>query len=719
MSKRKKHSQYGRVLDNMSAVFEESRKSLGRTSVQHILDAAGRVHNADVVSMMKEKYEDMETEPHGLSCARYDYTLKKTRLREKGTEKYLPFAMDKLSDVMPRNEIREFIYHVNSLIMNGGYDDHDSRHVITLGAAIWILDQLTIQEKMDEAQEILLSVDMPGTFLDIPFVVHPAYKISLIEMMTLLLIHRNDGLYEKGEIETPLADEWTLTPVDKRPDASDKPLRMAFESIMALLDDKAVSEAVKEYEKKIWEFYRLSCATETACQKGLRRRQQEIDRIDKEIDALYKDPDSISLVPVNPLLVKPEEISLSTGLFTPAFRQTLDTLLAKKRKQEKEKNRIDFIISALTTSLSLTNDREKYARMLKGVIPDSLAEELIHFSVRDPYETCFALLWLLDSGSMLPWAYYGSLSVIKTAKDQLPFNAMMCVSGLDRPVLSVSDSYQHQFSYHQKENMLDGDNQTVEREFGMNLSQVLYRCTNAVLPRLTCKTDMEQMVALLKLETEKENELFSLLVDVLNASYLSPASPERESLQSQDQTEKEENAADSEDMSKEQMIAEIDRLKEAVKQERKSRHELHLENKKLLRDKEQANDALAQVRKEVHDLRTIVFLNQNDMPAEEAAAEFDFPMIFPKKIVSFGGHASWLNHIRKLLPNVRFIAPDMQPNEELVRNADEIWIQPNCLSHADFYKIINVVRSYNLPVRYFGYSGAERCAVQLAESLNT
>lgn len=54
-----------------------------------------------------------------------------------------------------------------------------------------------------------------------------------------------------------------------------------------------------------------------------------------------------------------------------------------------------------------------------------------------------------------------------------------------------------------------------------------------------------------------------------------------------------------------------------------------------------------------------------------------------------------------------------QINEAAIRNADVIWLQPNCLSHADFYKIIDLVRREEKPLHYFTWASAEKCAEQL------
>lgn len=99
----------------------------------------------------------------------------------------------------------------------------------------------------------------------------------------------------------------------------------------------------------------------------------------------------------------------------------------------------------------------------------------------------------------------------------------------------------------------------------------------------------------------------------------------------------------------------------------------------------------------------------------DKAAELRFPYSTRKRVVAFGGHDSWRKAIRPLLPNVTFINREQRPNADMIKAADAVWIQPNALSHRSFYKIINVVRTNQVQIRYFGYASAMKCAVQVLE----
>ena len=53
-------------------------------------------------------------------------------------------------------------------------------------------------------------------------------------------------------------------------------------------------------------------------------------------------------------------------------------------------------------------------------------------------------------------------------------------------------------------------------------------------------------------------------------------------------------------------------------------------------------------------------------------------------------------------------------DENVMRNADVVWIQPNAISHSKYYKIIGQIRKHDIPVRYFLYASARKCAEQVA-----
>ena len=122
--------------------------------------------------------------------------------------------------------------------------------------------------------------------------------------------------------------------------------------------------------------------------------------------------------------------------------------------------------------------------------------------------------------------------------------------------------------------------------------------------------------------------------------------------------------------------------------------------------------------RELSDLRELVF--NSALPEEErdrrerVREEIAYPYQTRKRTVIFGGSEAWLKAIRPMFPGVRFVDPDNYVfNPDIVRNADVVWIQNNCISHTQFGKIVGITRRLGIQLRYFCFAGAEKCAEQL------
>ena len=84
-----------------------------------------------------------------------------------------------------------------------------------------------------------------------------------------------------------------------------------------------------------------------------------------------------------------------------------------------------------------------------------------------------------------------------------------------------------------------------------------------------------------------------------------------------------------------------------------------------------------------------------------------------KEFYIFGGHATWIKEIKKRLKNARFFKGGDLRSLDVIRNADEIWIQPNAISHSFFGKVLDAARTNGIPVHYFSYAGTKKCLEQL------
>ena len=169
----------------------------------------------------------------------------------------------------------------------------------------------------------------------------------------------------------------------------------------------------------------------------------------------------------------------------------------------------------------------------------------------------------------------------------------------------------------------------------------------------------------------------------------------------------------------EELKAKLKQLKDANADFREALYHAQREIESVKEDAAKVETQAASERTELAELRELVFTQANaeqlDEPETERAAADQFPYNTKKRIVVFGGHDTWLKAIRPLLPNVTFVNREQRPNADMIKAADVVWIQANALSHRSFYKIINVVRTNQVPIRYFGYASAMKCAMQVLD----
>ena len=172
--------------------------------------------------------------------------------------------------------------------------------------------------------------------------------------------------------------------------------------------------------------------------------------------------------------------------------------------------------------------------------------------------------------------------------------------------------------------------------------------------------------------------------------------------------------ADSNTEENERLKKELAQLKEQAK---KANYSLSRENRELKEKLEKSEAAMGEMTQELAHLREIVFNQQSGTEEKAAEVKITFPYHTTRRILAFGGHDSWLREIKFKVPDVRFMGEDIS-SPEIIRRADVVWIQTNCIGHKSYYNIIDLARRYDRKVRYFKYASASKCAEQIVEEEN-
>ena len=118
---------------------------------------------------------------------------------------------------------------------------------------------------------------------------------------------------------------------------------------------------------------------------------------------------------------------------------------------------------------------------------------------------------------------------------------------------------------------------------------------------------------------------------------------------------------------------------------------------------------------ELVDLQELVINRDTDVK-EVPEQIISFPYSTKKRTVIFGGHDTFLKEIRKRVPEVKYVnISNYGFNVDIVRNADVVWVQTNCISHTQYARILKSVRTYGIQLRYFSCASARKCAEQIVE----
>lgn len=612
----------------------------------------------------------------------YDYTASLTQKRIDATIAYRNKSRQELSGIVSAAEIDSLFAYSNSLILRGGYTNTDIYTSVITASAIWVLDQLNIQSKLEEAYPYLPMLDEEDVLLSVR---HPAYDSTLIDSVIKLIFMRNRKCYEPMlMIEDPrvlLSERVESDP------------RKAYDAVISLIDPKAIQAVKEKFERKVWEFYRLSFSAYEDLQK-------EQDRIEKEIEDLQKK--TLSSAPI-----------IFGGLNVRAGENNLTTERLEKLDYQLER----LTNSAWLTEMGLSDSREKTVRRFRNILGTDLVDALTCFEAEDPFELAFALHILLDENSLVPWLYYGSICVTYTFVDQLPFNTPFAEKEVPQLIKNIGNTlYTHRFKGIRWTDATDCNREPIERTFGKNLSQILYHSAHTLYPRVADEMpSLDSFFEDLALENESEKQLYALLIHLLGST-----NKDQESLQAYRLTR------EIEKMAKENVAESVDTtdLEEAltVLQVRvKALSQALYEETCLKKNSISKNNQLAseneRLIRELADLRELVFMQQSNESVEtEAKEEIKFPVETSGRIVSFGGHPSWINEMKKLLPNVTFYSPDVVPNKDAIKNADQVWVQTQCISHSAFYRIESALGE-KTQMRFFPNQNVRNCAEKIVLSV--
>ncbi len=677
---------------------------------------------------------------------------------------------------LQRNEIGDTWIRLNftSVVT---YNLLERQSHMLFAASIWILDRITeLPDWRDKLYRILPRDDNLLDEIDAPDVWDCCHDYYLILSVLYVLYNRNTGTAPMEKDSETTNRVITSSLIADGGQHTDTPSRRAYDALINLIPQQAIEQAAAHFEELLWKWTDryFSCLNDLilpvheaihTANTYVRQFNDTREKLKEAADAAERQKVSVSKQPaVNPLLRNPVSLTpadLDTFMNSGNFPLRSDTGPLQSARQNLPMKEHMHQVLVLGKTLTELTDRYEEARnrldeaedrrasfatniLKRGYIRPSecredygkdVAAHMIPLSVPDPYEICFALLWLTENGSDLPWLYGPGAGMIQEASESLPWAIIeydelddpvwevdhqepeqLSITGLPNPPKQVKSSavqdwYERRYEPHEEDTFV----------FDRSLAQIVYEETGCIMPRDLHMYDIRQKALKEYGLTGKEiTPLLYIMTALSNARRQTPANNFEEAYMSLvDSPDKPEKAA-SVHLTYDEMAEQLIQLRETNKQLRASLHDAERTVRDTGKELASVRNAAKLEHRELADLRELVFQQENAVAdtaqTEEPIDESSFPYEVVKDTVVFGGHETWLKAIRPMLTgNIRFVDKDMVFDSDIIRHADILWIQTNALSHKQYYRIIAAARQYQKPVRYFTYASAVKCAVQLME----
>lgn len=664
----------------------------------------------------------------------------RTQRRIQATQAYAEQVKQRVVRAFPDMEdfdIEDDWAHINCY-PRPAYDAEEDMHTVTMAIAIWLLDQLRDTHQLEKVKTYISADAQRLSQIQAPFLWDPCHREDMILGVMDVIQSRNMDCVGKKKTGNPEAepprffmDIYTAEGIHKQ----DVPSRKRFEGILDLIPEEVKEKAAQAFTQTFWDwldrYYR--CRRIYAGQE-------------KQWDADYTEftENAANAFPAWPgTMEQPKRAQIGNlpVISPPAFPNgiqqgsilSLENPAAEAMRAvmqlDAQQKALDERRTALEDELSdfWFVMRPLYEMSYADVADrqgTEVADIWADFHIDDPYELSFGFLYLLDNGSDLPWLYYPGANLFAWIAASLPWAHMdfnmdsglwgelteiLDMAGPEGVVLPKKVKVPELENWYRMEYTDSTDLDEGPERY--NLAQIMYQITGGIVPRkperyLYMLQELDNYGIRGKKALHPLYYCMSILGEAGHQSGNWPMEAREPSAE----------IPESDARTPEELEKEIAALRKENEQLKSSLYYTGSELRSLKKKQESADERITQERQELADLRELVFHQQEGTYQDEKqTTDITFPCRTTQRIVVFGGHDSWAREIKPKLPDVRFVDRTVQPNASLIRNADVVWIQPNALSHAAFYKVIDEVRKYNVPVRYFSYASAIKCAEQIVK----
>lgn len=715
----------------------------------------------DVLSRSSKETRRMLSNKVHLSVLDFDKTsLSK---RSKAVAHYAQFAYDTYHEKYPDLCIEKNFIDVNAICNTISFDVLDHLNYLNYAASLWILDTLQSTGKLRKALQYLPE-DYDESEVHLPPFEDSCHSESLIERMMYVVKFRGLSDGQSSDGRTFVYSEQVKNSKGKKPIDGEMTNRQRYDAIIALIRPSIIDRAVKRFADKEWEFFDLclSCINDYRQQEikiikemlQNARRSQELSKtiVDTMMDVIPKQPilQGPMSAPPNPLLLMAQNIDHhpNRSLFEGNSTQfEMNSLMLSQIENDKKRQMLDE--KQFQIAYSAPNLEAIHSLVEAGHIDQFVEDKLKTLTVLNPFEICFAFLYLLDSGSELPWLYNQTIAVLQTAANQLPW-AFRNVTERDWEEPDDED-YCEEDEFEEPDadeedtdcddpdesdetdsddfiDWIDEETLLYTRKYTdaclwcypdevepsklllLNLAQIIFENSDVVMPRnVSYDADLAELLVKSGFD-ETEAKAYERYVTLIRTASMKAREEVRFDIDDEDEPDDETESIDK--LSPPEI--DPDALKQEIKDLKTTLHSTHNEKNELKKKLETVSEERDNLLCEIAELRELLEQKASVDENNEPSPDIQYPYTATGRYVVYGGHPTWRKAIKQKLKNVTFTSDTELPNAGLILNSDAVWVQNNAIGHAFYYKILNLTRTHKIPVKYFSFASAEKCAEQLA-----
>ena len=674
--------------------------------------------------------------------------------REKALLNYLPIISKQYKTKYPNIAIERCIMHI-STCMTDTYPDSafvkDGKHTsdsIAMPIAVFILDALNKNDMLEEALNYLPDGEDILNDSDIPDDSDSVHTDNTIKRMMYLIKHRDDNNERHAFYNHTSATRVKTTQNNKNITTN----RARMDKILSMMPKEIIENAQNKFKTKFFEYLEIffkTCSepweTITTTNIQISDTIKSIDDVTNKARQIRQKTETTFKKTIKDQIQKNKNIlTLKSSSFDLNNIENIahtiyddnKRLYDLEDKHDELLNQIDSLTKTNKDAYTLYNNTiwtllNSHDYNYKSDI-QAINNEMHKFDIENPYEIIFGFFSLLDDNDDLPWLIELSCGLLDIAISYLPFLTPACTRLRKKireteydTIIDITECkddeykdysnlnnqlYKKRYTNFITHKIFKDDDVTEDELININTPQLISQICDIAIPRDMTFTNSKLVRILMKTGMSKKcAQMFSLLAETIKRLRIrnKKAIEEIKAQYGNNTTTELQNTI-------EKQAQQISELKTAAYNTKKELQNAQKETQSIKDNTKLEHDELIQ-------LRELIYTLQNSNTETEITLDnnIQLPYTSKQKIIIYGGHESWRNSIKSLLLNVRFIEPNEKPNSNTIRNADIIWMQTNAMPHDNYYKIMDIARQYKIPVKYFKYASAEKCAYQFANDMES